>query len=365
MAAKKGVGLPGKGIHLVDHIGVVCIGMGIPLLFTDEQHYRIALRYYPELDARLVEERDVAPDRLTENYEVIFSPNYCDRTLFKHLFGPAEEMYGKQMRWVYCSHGNSDKGQAYYLMEMYAEEDIVLLYGQRMINFLKEKEVFHQLQHFVVTGNYRYPYYRKHSAFFDAIVEEEVFSKLPKGKQTILYAPTWNREDTSFFSACAMMCDNLPEEYNLIVKIHPEIESENYGAVYRMLCRYENRTDILFLRDFPLIYPLLAKVDIYVGDMSSIGYDFLLFDKPMFFLNEYAQRSDQKNDFFLFRCGIEVPPSRYGCFYPLMEEKILSDQETFSQIRRQTYLHTFGEERAFDDIRAELWKICEGKAYDC
>jgi hypothetical protein len=361
MEEKRGVGLPGKGIHLVDHIGVVCIGMDIPLLFTDEQDYLIARRYYPELNALLVDDRDVAPDRLTENYDILFSPNYCDRTLFKDLFGPAEERHGKQMRWVYCSHGNSDKGQAYYLMEMYAEEDIVLLYGQRMMDFLKEKDVFHQLQHFVVTGNYRFPYYRKHRAFYDAIVEEEIFSRLPKKKKAILYAPTWNREDTSFFSACASLCDNLPDDYNLIVKVHPEMESENYGAVYRMLSRYEDRANILFLRNFPPIYPLLARIDIYVGDMSSIGYDFLAFNKPMFFLNEYARGPNRRNDFFLFRCGVDVAPSNYDSLYSLIEESCLSDQERFSKIRQETYLHTFGEERPFADIRAELWKICEDK----
>jgi hypothetical protein len=357
MIEKKGVGLPGKGIHLVDHIGPVCIGMDIPLLFTDEQHYQIASRYYPELKPELVDAEYVAPDSLTANYEIIFSPNYCDRTLFKDLFGPAEQLYGKQMRWVYCSHGNSDKGQAYYLMEMYAEEDIVLLYGQRMMDFLKEKDVLHKVQNYVITGNYRYPYYRKHQAFYDAIIEEEVFSRLPKGKKNILYAPTWNREDTSFFSACASLCDHLPEDFNLIVKIHPEIESENYGAAYQMTSRYENRANILFLRDFPLIYPLLARTDIYVGDMSSIGYDFLLFNKPMFFLNEYAQGPNQRNDFFLFRCGVEVAPQNYGNLFSLIEESTLCDQERFSKIREETYFHTFGEERAFTDIRKELLKI--------
>lgn len=356
---KKGVGIQNfEGIHHVDHLGVICIGMNIPLLFTDEKTYLLAKHYYPDLQARLVDFYDMSPQRLAAQYDILFSSNFSEQHVFKRLFKDPQIEHGKEIRLVYCPHGNSDKGHSTYMMELFAEEDIVLLYGQRMIDFLKEKLVFERIKNYIITGNYRYAYYLEHQQLLDQVIEEEVLRRLRPGKKNILYAPTWNQGDSSFFTAYSFLFDQLPEEYNLIVKIHPTMESEHLGAVYRILSQYEGKEGIFFLKDFPLIYPLLAKSDIYIGDMSSIGYDALAFDLPMFFLNQYGEGATPKSDFHLFQCGIQITPSFYSTIYDCIKKHLSEDKERFSEIRKNTLIHTFGAKlRSFAEIKQDLWNI--------
>ena len=93
-----------------------------------------------------------------------------------------------------------------------------------MFDFLKRKNVFDSLKAHVITGNYRHLFYLQHRAFFDAIAEREIKRHLREGK-TILYAPTWRdyEKSSSFFDAIHLMIETLPDHYNLIVKLHPNL----------------------------------------------------------------------------------------------------------------------------------------------
>ena len=88
--------------------------------------------------------------------------------------------------------------------------------------------------------------------------------------------------------------------------------------------------------------------------MSSIGYDFLPFNKPMFFLNK--QRRDPRTDrgLYLFRCGIDIKPDAYPLIYKFIEANLQEDQERFGAIRKEVYDYTFGEEKNFSDIKSEI-----------
>jgi hypothetical protein len=88
--------------------------------------------------------------------------------------------------------------------------------------------------------------------------------------------------------------------------------------------------------------------------MSSVGYDFLAFDKPMFFLNK--QRRDPRTDrgLYLFRCGTEVKPDAYPLFYQILDKYLPNDKELFSDVRKATYRYTFGAERSFSDIKTDV-----------
>ena len=60
--------------------------------------------------------------------------------------------------------------------------------------------------------------------------------------------------------------------------------------------------DTLVLPFYPLIYPLLNRCDLYLGDHSSVGYDVLPFEKPMVFLNPTSRSLSDKST-LLFQCG--------------------------------------------------------------
>src|SRR5262249_34231107 len=136
----------------------------------------------------------------------------------------------------------------------------------------------------------------------------------------ILYAPTWMdlEESSTFFDTYQYLLGNLPADYNMIVKLHPRLELDDTVNYYHIVGKYESKPNILFLKDFPLVYPLLAHTDLYIGDMSSVGYDFLPFNKPMFFLNKQKRDIHHDRSSYLFRCGVSLLPDRFAQIYDVI-----------------------------------------------
>jgi len=352
----KGIGVNPIGQEqFTDHLAPICTIMDIPLLFHDEAEESAAKHYYPDLKTLFLPFHEFNPEYLIKNYDATFLSDQWHRDSLRTKFAPLEKKYGKRLRNVHCPHGFSDKG--FYLRGC-AFEDIVLIYGQNMLDLLKEWGVLQDLGQYVVSGNYRLSYYRKHKKFFDQLVQEELLKNFSRRNKVLLYAPTCGdlEDSSSFFAAAQPLLDNLPDEYSMIVKLHPRLELDDPANFYRILGRYEGRSNILFIRRFHLIYPLLALCGLYIGDMSSIGYDFLTFNRPMFFLNQ--QRRDPAHDrgLYLFRCGTEVLPEHYANIYSIIREALPTDEEKYSALRQEVYDYTFGSERAFDEIKADIVK---------
>jgi CDP-glycerol glycerophosphotransferase (TagB/SpsB family) len=353
---KKALGVnPQTQIHYIDHLAVVCILMGIPLLFLDDLDYTCGQKYYPGLKSIKLDYQEFSPEFLIQNYDVCFFSDLWDRQTFHEKFSILEKKYQKILRHVHVPHGFSDK--AFYIQKC-INEDIVLVYGQNMIDMLKETGVYEYLPYPVMSGNYRYAYFKEHRAFYDKIVQEEVLSKFDQKRPLILYAPTWLdvEESTTFFDSYQHILGTLPSSYNLIVKLHPRLELDDTGKYYHIVGKYEKKPNILFLKDFPLVYPLLAHTDIYLGDMSSVGYDFLPFNRPMFFLNKNQRNSKTDRGLFLFRCGVEVLPPHFKDLYTFMEKHLEGDGERLGKIRQEVYDYTFLPDRPFKEIRADIIK---------
>lgn len=351
---KKGVGLnPASQIHYTDHLAVICILMDIPLLFLEDPDYQMGMKYYPGLRAELESYQNVNPEYLISNYDVFFMSDLWDRRTFHEKYGPFEKKHHKILRNVHCPHGFSDKG--FYLQKC-AMEDITLIYGQNMLDQLRHHGVYDKLNAYVITGNYRYTYFKQHRDFYNEIFKKEILVHFEKQQPLILYAPTWLdlEESTTFFDAHEEIIGNLPDSYNMIIKLHPRLELDDTVTYYRIMGQYEKKKNVLFLKDFSLIFPLLAHTDIYLGDMSSIGYDFLPFNKPMYFLNK--QKRDAKSDrgLFLFKCGTEISPDQYHSLYQTIDKTLDNDAAHFTDIRQEVYDYTFGKERPFQEIKADI-----------
>ncbi|WP_068471324.1 CDP-glycerol glycerophosphotransferase family protein [Candidatus Protochlamydia phocaeensis] len=350
---KKGIGLnPNTYIHLTEHLAPICVAMDIPLLLTDERHDEEARRLYPGLKTLLINWEDVTPHYLIEHFDVFFQSEPWHRHDFYSKFKGLEEAYHKDVRNVHVPHGFSDK---IFWLEKCVWEDITLIYGENMLDLFKELGIAQHLNATVRTGNYRYAYYRMHQAFFDQIAEERVWSRFAKKQPTILYAPTCHdQEHTTSFMQAQPLFEYLPSGYNLLVKIHPALEETDGPALYQMMGKYEKKDNVVFVQDFPLVYPLLSKADLYVGDMSSIGYDFLAFNRPMFFLNQRKRDAKTDRNLFLYRCGFEIKPEQYKDFYQIMDSQLPFDQERYAAIRSEVYRYTFGEELSFDQLKKAI-----------
>ena len=322
----------GQMAHHLDHVGPFCALIEIPLIVTEEEIASLARKYYPGLEVIYWDYIQV-PHNLVQQFDTIFSS--MPRPLFEDVFFLPMKLARKEISTVWLPHGNSDKGHASIFMEGLQHDHYALVYGKKMIDFLQEKKVFHQLKSCITIGNFRYTYYLKNKAFYDALAEQ----LLPFDKKVILYAPTWKDKEnsTSFYEACSILIDNLPEQYHLVIKLHPNL---NDLETDRIFYRYENAPRVLFLKDWPPIYPLLNKAAIYIGDMSSIGYDFLTFNRPMFFLNQNNRDLLHDRGLFLHQAGVSLTPEEYPQIYTIIEEE---DKEHLSAIRQEIYSYTFGD----------------------
>jgi len=350
----KGCGLNPQGyIHYTEHLSPICILMEMQLIYCEEAAFKQAERHYPGLNCRFMDWDSFTPEYLASHYDALFSSDYWEKEKLEGTFAP----FNKTMRFVHCPHGFSDK--AFWLKQV-ADQDIALIYGPNMLDMLKRENVLDRMNNYVVTGNLRYQYYRMEKEAFDRIVREEVLAKLPSNPRTLLYAPTWMdlENSSSFFDATKFLVETLPPEDNLIVKLHPNIEENDIAGFYRLLGQYENKENVLFLKNFPLIYPLLSASDIYIGDFSSIGYDFLVFDRPMFFLNPTNRNSKTDPGLFLYQAGREITPDEFEKIHSIIEEEIPHDRERHSQKRKEIYAYTFGEEKDWSLLKDEIADAC-------
>lgn len=345
--------LYGPEAHHLDHLAIICHLMHIPLIVTDEEIAEQASKYYPSVKTILVNTMKIG-NHIVDHYEVIFYA--MPRILFEEIFFFAQQLRRKRVHTIWCPHGNSDKGHASFFMEALEQEEVALVYGPKMIDFFIRKGVFHQLKAHLAIGNLRYSYYRKHKPFYDDLIEREITRRLPEALKTLLYAPTWqdSENSSSFFDAAPHLIEQLPDNCNLIIKLHPNLRHQSSGEVERLLLKYEGISQLLFLTDFPPVYPLLNLVDVYIGDMSSIGYDFLIFNKPMFFLNQNGRDPESDPGLYLYRCGVEVKREEYPQFYSIMEKHLTSDTRQFTPIRKEVYNYTFAKERNPEELRQEI-----------
>ncbi len=343
----------GPELQHLDHLGPLCTILRIPLIVTEERIAALANRYYPGLKVILSDYLAVA-EYLVLHYAIVFYS--IPRDIFEEVFFFAQKMIQKRIHAIWCPHGNSDKGASIFYMEALKKEQVALIYGKQMMDLLKQKHVFDKLKGHVVTGNYRHQFYLANIEFYTQVVKKEIISKLPQSTKTLLYAPTWQdyEKSSSFFDAIAPVVEKLPSAQNLIVKLHPNLALQQEFQVEEILEKYEDLPNVLFLTQFTPIYPLLNAVDLYIGDMSSIGYDFLIFNKPMFFLNQNLRDAQNDMGLYLFRCGCEIKREQYGNIHQVIEDYFQYELRSFSEIREQVYAYAFGKAKPLEKLREEI-----------
>ena len=135
----------------------------------------------------------------------------------------------------------------------------------------------------------------------------------------------------------------------------------NPGYVAHLEERYKERNNVQVLTHYPLVFPLLKRTDIYLGDFSSIGYDFLAFNRPMFFFDSTERIKDRSHSTYLHQCGTLIPEKAYSTLYNYLE-KCLEKDEQFHSIRKEVYFDAFGKEKGFETIFSEVSTFLNCKA---
>lgn len=273
----------------LDHLGPLCGLLGWPLIVCEPELRERADTYYPDLtllDAEIFQLGAAIDAQFT--HLVSCTP----RSLLKAALG------NFSFRTLWLPHGHSDKGQIFPFLDTLREEETVLLYGKKMVDQLSHLKIPHQ----ITVGNFRWLYYRKRRAFYDTISLGFSFAKKQK---MVFYAPTWEDEEKncSLWDALPLLAKTLPDSINLLVKPHPNTVLAHAPKLERLIGKTE-RENLQFLLETPPIFPLLERCDAYLGDRSSIGYDCLFFDKPLFFLDPHGRPEGRD----LLSCGVSVTP---------------------------------------------------------
>lgn len=131
---------------------------------------------------------------------------------------------------------------------------------------------------------------------------------------------------------------------------------ENEERNKSLIEKYEGEKRVLFLLDFPPIAPLLKAMDVYIGDFSSIGYDVLCWNKPMFFLNQQKRDPQIDQGLYLYQCGIQIFPEQYKDLYKIIQSSLGDDANSFGQIRKEIDAYTFGSPKDEKTIKQEIEK---------
>lgn len=348
---------PSSFSHTIDHLVPLCQLLDIPILCTDPYMKEVIDIFYPPMQVYVDAGEEYMLDQALKGYDTLVYTDHFrmhhGSFLFYHYYfsGPA--------RSICALHGNSDKKRNLHWIEKFLDEDISLVYGEHMLEFMEEKGVRERLKKCITSGNFRYEYYLQHEPFFDAQVEKFLFPK--NEKKTILYAPTWTaparnnvwRVDYSgFFDLYPHVLEHIPKGFQVIVKLHPKILEYYQEEVDKIKERYQKREDIIFLEEMPLIYPLLKKVDIYLGDYSSVGYDFLCFNRPLFFITDGKRLPEQDKGVYLHSCGKSIAPDAYTKLYDIIEKYLQPDP--FEVKRREIYAYAFGAKKELGLLKQEL-----------
>ena len=240
---------------------------------------------------------------LAENFDILLVSSKLSAIELYPLF---PIFCNRNMRIVYCPHGNSDKGHT-ATKELSAPRTS-LVYGNHMLDLLRDTGMLDSINHTIATGNYRYSFFRQHQDWYQKLARDAVFSKLDETKKTIFYAPTWQGTEnpSSFYTDCAALIEQVTPPFNLLIKLHPYLYERDPVKTTLIIEQYKDHPQVLFLEEFPPIYPLLALSDAYLGDFSSIGYDFLAFDQPMYFFNPGKSDLYKDKRAISHRCGMEI-----------------------------------------------------------
>lgn len=356
MNKKKAVGvIYQQHLGYLDHLAPLCSLLNIPLIVSEENIYQIAKKYYPSLKVILYSDYVSFCQHLVTNFDIIFS---CQFLYSDALSSSLLHSYRDDFTLVWMPHGHSDKGWKNKIFTALSKEKIALVYGQKMLSAFKKQKVYDQIPNKFFTGNFREHYYRQNFDFYQKILKKELGGRLDPSLKTILYAPTWKdyENNSSFEKVINILLKNL-KDFNLIVKPHPNTYLQMGIEMERLIFLCEEQKNIYFVKDFSHIFPLLDFCDIYLGDMSSIGYDFLFFNKPMFFLNN-NERSKKDPGLFLYRCGIEIMPNDYQNIFTIIKDNLPHDSR-FSKIRKKVYENTFDEIPNFKKLMIEISKACK------
>ena len=132
---------------------------------------------------------------------------------------------------------------------------------------------------------------------------QEKYSFLVNGKKNILYAPTWRSDNDELFANVIDWSNTFDHnKYNLIIKFHPKTLKQFYDSGIEL-------ADVIVLEK-ETSANLAIVCDYLVSDYSSLIYEFISLEKPVFYFSFDLDGYVDERDFY-FDYVKEIPGDIY------------------------------------------------------
>ncbi|WEQ55261.1 CDP-glycerol glycerophosphotransferase family protein [Komagataeibacter nataicola] len=185
----------------------------------------------------------------------------------------------KKPKLILIQHGAGDRKVRNEYMVKYF--DFVLFPGPKIRNYFL-KEGFTTEEKSTSIG---YPKFD----IFNAIKAEE-FSIFPKNKPIVLYNPHYKKSQTSYYKWKNFIIESFENQnyYDLVISPHVKMFHEGY-FVNEFLLKRRNSENVYIdtgsINSVNMTYT--SNSSIYVGDVSSQVYEFIIEPRPCVFLNPH------------------------------------------------------------------------------
>lgn len=268
--------------------------------------------------------KEIREDMIKAGIRVIIYPDYHIR-FFKDLSG---------IKHVQVFHGISDK--IYDYRRDILNYDLFFIPGSESYNRYEKKRLL-QNNSGVLIG---YP--KLDRVFKGELSKKEELQKLglDRRNKTVLYAPTWVDKacNSSWKKFHGIFVRGIPENLNLIVKLHPNLMRYRENEVKELSMQLARCKNARLLESFLDIVLAMAASDLLIGDVSSVTREYLAFRRPFIFLSNRPKWMWSKRKTKLWECG-EIVTNSNNMWYGV--ERALDNPDRYLEVINRHFRNTF------------------------
>jgi len=244
-----------------------------------------------------------------------------------HAFKNFQSLINNRAYHIHINHGESDKTST--ITRQSQAYDYVFVYGNESINKYLNNLIVCDKSKFIKIGRPQ--------------LEHTEFKNIESnGKQTVLYAPTWEgTHDTMDFTSIRTMGVDIIRQlindgkYHIIYKPHPKVGTRDsyiqslHKEILNLLNNYEDKTIMLDGN----IVSIYKSIDIAIFDNSVVLLDFLPFDKPLLVTDVADEKRKQlmNNKSLILEAGKNISKENISSIVNIIQDELEND--TFKEQR--------------------------------
>lgn len=160
-----------------------------------------------------------------------------------------------------------------------------------------------------------------------------------KDKKIILYAPTFRDNETDnpkLHMNVSKLAETLPDDYLIFLKLHPFVSRAFKGS--------DLPDRVINVSDYQDLNELMVVSDVLITDYSSIIFDFVVLDKPMYFFADDILDFEANGRGFYLDYRNDLPGILPSCETEL-GRKIVNDVEgnesSETRLKRRLFLDKY------------------------